>query len=99
MLKSGSQSRLVCLEFPTFRPPNTGGPPHGLKPETYLGHLSHPGEKVPYNEDGYPEKSTYAEGNTSSGALRRIAHWQPERTHEVGKGTDYVSVWMHTTHG
>jgi hypothetical protein len=31
----------------------------------------------------------------SRGGLERIARWEPERTHEAGKGTDRISVWRH----
>ncbi|KAL1310485.1 hypothetical protein AAFC00_000775 [Neodothiora populina] len=27
--------------------------------------------------------------------LLRVAHWRPERTHEIGKETDWISVWRH----
>jgi methyl halide transferase len=60
----------------------------------YLGHLSHPGEELPYDDDENLLEDRIANVE-SEGALRRIAHWQPERTHESGKGTDWVSVWRH----
>ncbi|KAF2841884.1 S-adenosyl-L-methionine-dependent methyltransferase [Patellaria atrata CBS 101060] len=82
---------LICLEFPTYKPPSTGGPPWALPPTVYLQHLSRPGEKIEYDEEGYVVESD----KTNQMALKRIAHWQPERTHDVGKGTDWVSVWKH----
>jgi hypothetical protein len=85
--------KLICLEFPTYKDPLTGGPPFGLTPETYVQHLGHPGETVPYDEHGHVESSVPREINST--ALVRVAHWQPERTHEIGKGTDWISVWRH----
>jgi hypothetical protein len=32
------------------------------------------------------------EGQGEDG-LERVKRWMPERTHEAGKGKDYVSVW------
>lgn len=86
--------RLICLEFPNGKDPRTGGPPFGLNPDVYVAHLSHPGEELAYTPEGYPEKS-YAEGSRTEGGLRRLDHWQPERTHAVGQGKDWVSVWGH----
>ncbi|CAD0094225.1 unnamed protein product [Aureobasidium vineae] len=83
--------RLICLEFPTYKPPSTGGPPWALRPETYLAHLSQPGKEVEYDKEGF---AVWKEGETpGNGALERIAHWKPERTHKIGEGTDNVSVW------
>jgi len=85
--------RLVCLEFPLAKPPASGGPPHGLSSELYVQLFKRPGEEVRYGEDGYvlPEAG---EADAKTGFVR-VEHWQPERTHEVGKGTDWVSVWKH----
>ncbi len=85
--------RLICLEFPTYKVPSTAGPPWGVTPATYVEHLKRPGEKIPYNEEGYVVEETEQPPNEH--ALERIAHWQPARTHEVGKGTDRVSIWRH----
>jgi len=83
--------RLICLEFPTYKPPSTGGPPWALRPETYLAHLSQPGKEVEYDEEGL---AVWKEGQTlGDGALERIAHWKPEKTHKIGEGTDNVSIW------
>ncbi|KAI9888203.1 MAG: hypothetical protein M1820_010247 [Bogoriella megaspora] len=84
---------LICLEFPTYKEPSTGGPPWGLPPEVYLQHLSRPGEDIPYDESGYVVEQAPAEDNEK--ALKRIAHWKAERTHQVGQGTDNVSIWRH----
>lgn len=90
-----SNGRLVCLEFPTYKAPSTGGPPWGVTPSTYVCHLNRPGEKIKYDAEGYVDKEE--EGiPKSKDALLRIFHWQPTRTHEIGKGTDWVSIWCHT---
>ncbi len=63
-----------------------------------MEHLSHPGEQVPYDEQGLVQ--TKALDGTTKEALVRIAHWQPKRTHEVGKDEngnvrDFVAIWRH----
>ncbi|KAH0542311.1 hypothetical protein FGG08_003248 [Glutinoglossum americanum] len=94
LLSSSTSGCLICIEYPTYKDPATRGPPFGLPPKVYLGHLSHPGEELPYDEEGsLLENQIVGTGSTAS--LERIAHWQPERTHEIGKGTDWVSVWRH----
>ena len=89
--------RLVCIEFPTYKEPSTGGPPWGLPPEVYEAHLMRPGEEVMNDAEGYVSKE-YLEQvrqRPNEKGLIRIAHWQPARTHEIGKGTDWVGVWKH----
>ncbi|KAI4144825.1 MAG: hypothetical protein L6R39_004028 [Caloplaca ligustica] len=91
LLSQETPGHLICLEFPTYKDPSTGGPPFGLTPQTYIEHLSHPGEEIPYDESGHVVVGT--RGQPTPGSLTRIDHWQPERTHEIGKGTDWISVW------
>ncbi|KAI9849957.1 MAG: hypothetical protein M1837_000171 [Sclerophora amabilis] len=94
LLSAEPLGHLICVEFPTYKPPSTKGPPYGLPPKVYLGHLSHPGKKLPYdNEDNLLESDIH--DGATEGGLERIVHWQPERTHEIGKGTDWVSIWRH----
>lgn len=85
--------RLICLEFPTYKPPSTGGPPWALPPVVYEEILTRPGEEIQYDKEGNVVVQTPVKDNAK--ALVRIAHWQPERTHEVGKGTDWVGIWKH----
>jgi hypothetical protein len=33
-----------------------------------------------------------------SEGLTRVDHWQPERTHPVGQGTDWIGLWQHKSH-
>jgi SAM-dependent methyltransferase len=92
------KGRLVCLEFPTYKPPSTGGPPWALPPQMYLAHLTRPGDILPYGEDGELLESKLKEPNKKG--LQRIAHFQPQRTHEIGysqdgKVTDWIGVWRH----
>lgn len=93
LLAPAPRGNLVCLEFPTYKDPSTRGPPFGVTPETYVEHLRHPGESIAYDENGYVKKSH--SGKVNPMALERVAHWQPQRTHEIGKGTDSISVWRH----
>ncbi|KAE9377904.1 thiol methyltransferas-like protein [Stipitochalara longipes BDJ] len=90
--------RVVCVEFPTYKPPSTGGPPWALPPKIYLAHLSRPGEELPYGENGELLDSKLGEPRKIG--LQRIAHFQPKRTHQIGydaegRVTDWVSVWRH----
>lgn len=84
---------LICLEFPSKKDPKLAGPPWALPPEVYLAHLSHPGEDISYGEDGYVKD--VSDQSRSPGALERFAHFQPTRTHEIGQGQDWISVWRH----
>lgn len=96
LLRNDANSRLVCLEFPLAKHPNSGGPPHGLRAETYLGHLRHPGEDIPYDKaQGIPMRMSYEGEDTAANALTRIAYWKPERTHAVGHDSDHMSIWTH----
>ncbi|XMA13160.1 hypothetical protein WAI453_005951 [Rhynchosporium graminicola] len=94
------EGRIVCVEFPAYKPPSTGGPSWALPPKVYLAHLTRPGEELPYAEDGELQDSKL--GESSKNGLVRVAHFQPERTHQIGydaegKVTDWVSVWMHSS--
>jgi len=86
--------RLICLEFPLWKEPDTGGPPFALRPATYVAHLSRPGEEVEY-EAGYVKNIDEENPDRSDKGLVRIAHFKAETSHEVGKGTDHISVWAH----
>ncbi|QDS71118.1 hypothetical protein FKW77_009658 [Venturia effusa] len=83
---------LICLEFPTYKEPSTGGPPWALPPEVYENLLPYPGEELTYNADGYVIEKRKEPNNKS---MVRVAHWQPDRTHEIGKGTDWIGIWQH----
>ncbi|KAF1982753.1 S-adenosyl-L-methionine-dependent methyltransferase [Aulographum hederae CBS 113979] len=84
---------LICLEFPTQKDPALGGPPWACPPELHLALLSRPGEEVGYDGEGRVVVEEEEEGRKSEKALTRVAHWRPERTHQVGEGTDWVSIW------
>lgn len=98
LLAPSPQGNLICLEFPVKTPASTGGPPFSSPPNAYMEHLSHPGEKIDYDENG--DIKTEALRRASENGLERVAHWQPERTHEIGKDEqgnvmDWVAVWRH----
>lgn len=93
LLSTHLESCLICVEFPTYKELSTGGPPWGVPSIVYLAHLNNPGREIPYDQDGNPiplEKETSVEREES---FERVAHWKPLRTHAVGEGTDWVSVW------
>lgn len=88
------EGRLICIEFPSNKDPLLGGPPYALPPRVYVEHLGHPGEELPYS----PDSGHVIEGSSkvkNAARLERIAHWMPERTHEIGKDSDWMSVWQH----
>ncbi|CAG8979066.1 hypothetical protein HYALB_00000195 [Hymenoscyphus albidus] len=92
------QGKIICVEFPTYKPHSTGGPPWALPPKVYLGHLSRPGQELPYDEEtGLLESELKEPGKDR---LERLEHFPPKRTHQIGynadgKVTDWVSVWAH----
>ena len=77
---------------------STGGPPFASPSKAYIEHLSHPGQPVPYDEDGNVKYQPLAE--SGPGALERVGYWHPTDTHAVGKDADgnvkdNISVWRH----
>ena len=88
--------RLFCLEFPLNKEPRAGGPPWAVRPELYLALLQSPGQDVEYDEAGLVRYDA-ATSRVGATGLERIGRWQPDRTHEVGKGVDMMSVWKHVT--
>ncbi|KAL8628617.1 hypothetical protein Q9189_005663 [Teloschistes chrysophthalmus] len=93
LLTKNPSGRLICLEFPSYKDPLIGGPPFGLTPSTYVEHLGHPGVELPYDSKGHVKEGS--RDQVDPDGLQRLDHWQPQRTHEVGQGTDWVSVWSH----
>lgn len=63
-----------------------------------MEHLSAPGEEIPYDKNGEIKMDPLK--RASKTGLERVAHWQPERTHQVGMDEngnvrDWVAVWRH----
>jgi hypothetical protein len=87
---------LICLEFPTHKPLASGGPPWALSPATYTELFKQPGQDIMYDAAG---KAVQTDRPNGPGALTRVAHYTPQRTHPVGvvQGVvrDFVSVWRH----
>ncbi|KAJ5138498.1 uncharacterized protein N7515_003346 [Penicillium bovifimosum] len=95
LLSPSPAGNLICLEFPRHKDPQAPGPPWPSTSEAYVEHLSHPGEEVRYVDGVVKHNPLQA---PSEAGLERVAHWTPERTHEVGKGEngvihDRVSIW------
>ena len=88
------EGRLICVEFPSKKDPKIGGPPFAMPAPVYVEHLAHPGKAIPYDEETGHIKVGVS-GPDSPAGLKRIGHWEPARTHEIGKGQDMVSVWQH----
>lgn len=98
LLAPSPQANLICLEFPTTKPAETGGPPFAAPSKAYMEHLSHPGKEIPYTSTGEVKANPLAE--SSPGALERVGHWHPPDAHAIGKNKagevmDYISVWRH----
>ncbi|KAF2861288.1 S-adenosyl-L-methionine-dependent methyltransferase [Piedraia hortae CBS 480.64] len=87
---------LVCLEFPLYKGANEPGPPFGLSPQLYEQALGRPGKGIEYDDEGDGSARPF-EGERSKDGLIRVARWKAKRTHEVGKGSDHVSIWTHQT--
>lgn len=87
---------LVCLEFPTYKPSTSGGPPWSLPSLVHQELFKQPGEEISYDET---QKVIKTDRPESGKALVRVAHWKPARTHKVavinGEVKDWVSVWRH----
>jgi hypothetical protein len=87
---------LICLEFPTHKPPKSGGPPWSLPSAVYQELFKRPGDEIRYDEEG---KLVPQDKHESEKTLTRVAYWKPARTHQVGiingEVKDWVSVWRH----
>ena len=87
---------MICLEYPRHKDPKAPGPPYPSSSEAYMEHLSHPGEDIPYGDNGLVKQDPLRA--PSKAGLERVAHWQPDRTHQGGQGEngviyDRVSIW------
>jgi hypothetical protein len=80
---------LVCLEFPSYKDLKLPGPPWGLREGIYWNLLVAGGDGVIDSE----EAAEAATQTNTGGAFRRLAYIQPERSHEISKGTDMLSIW------
>jgi hypothetical protein len=70
-----------------------------MPPIIYEGHLSRPGDVLPYTEEGC-ELEVEKLGPAHKDCLQRIAHFHPKRTNKLGydadgRITDWVGVWSH----
>ncbi|RHZ61550.1 uncharacterized protein CDV56_108851 [Aspergillus thermomutatus] len=77
---------LVCLEFPMYKDLGLPGPPWGLK-GVHWDLLARGGDGLLTDNVGERETDT-------QGQFQRVLYVKPERTYEVGKGTDMLSVYM-----
>ncbi|KAJ5630924.1 uncharacterized protein N7484_011024 [Penicillium longicatenatum] len=96
LLAPSPAGNLICLESPRHKNPLAPGPPFASPSEAYIEHLSHPGEKIFYNDKGLVIADPLRE--PSKKGLERVGYWQLERTHAVGKDEngvihDRVSIW------
>ena len=90
--------RLVCLEFPTTKPTDSGGPPFALPRAVYDALLGRPGQEIPYDKKEAVDLERLSP--ETHDALERLAHIIPRRSHtdgydENGNMVDRLSVWIH----
>jgi hypothetical protein len=78
--------RLICLEFPMWKPLTAQGPPWGLN-GVYWNILAEGGTGL-VNDAG-----TLAKLNGETGAFERVAYWKPPVSFEQSRGEDMISVW------
>jgi methyl halide transferase len=88
--------RLVCLEFPSGKPPAELGPPWGLTSDIYLALLAQPGQDIPTDINASSISVDPAKG------LTRLERIKPVRTHKAGTDDDgsvrdWLHVWKHTS--
>lgn len=87
---------LICVEFPSAKPENLGGPPWALSAKVHWAHLRRPGEDLGYAYDKYAVKDA-AESEErwvlveqrikdveEGKGLMRVEHFKPDVTHNVG---------------
>ncbi|KAJ5597424.1 TPMT family [Penicillium hordei] len=90
LLSTHQESVIVCVEFPTQKKLSLGGPPYASPSSVYLAHLSHPGQEIRYDVEGAPLTELELE---NANGFQRVGHWKAEKSHPMGKGMDWVSVW------
>ncbi|RJE23296.1 Thiopurine S-methyltransferase TPMT [Aspergillus sclerotialis] len=79
---------LVCLEFPMYKDPKLPGPPWGLN-GVHWNLLSTGGDGLVTSDMEEAEREKLSEGQ-----FTRKVYIKPERTYEMGKGTDMLSVYV-----
>ena len=89
---------LICIEWPSTKAPDSGGPPWALPPQVYEAHLPRPGKELKYGEDGTILVDKL--GPEPKDGLLRTEHFHPKRTHKQGMSeggtvTDWVGIWKH----
>lgn len=78
--------KLVCLEFPMWKPLTAPGPPWGLN-GVHWTILAEGGTGV-VDDAGVPSKP-----NGEVGAFERVIYWKPPVSFEQSRGEDMISVW------
>lgn len=78
---------LTCLEFPMYKDRKIAGPPWGLNGVHW--------DLLERGGDGLLDLDDKSDaGEEGCGLFTRILYVQPERTHQVGQGTDMLSVYQ-----
>ncbi|KAK4225843.1 S-adenosyl-L-methionine-dependent methyltransferase [Podospora fimiseda] len=82
---------LICLEFPLYKDLKLPGPPWGLREGIYWDLLACGGSGM-FGSDEEAQQAMKAD-KVTEGKLERVARLKPERSYEVSKGTDRLSIW------
>lgn len=86
LLKKGGL--VVCFEFPMYKDLKVHGPPWGLN-GVHWNLLSRGGDGLITGDAGEAEAEELPEGQ-----FTRKLYIKPERTYEMGNGTDMLSVYV-----
>jgi hypothetical protein len=78
--------KLICLEFPMWKPLTAPGPPWGLN-GVHWNVLAEGGTGV-VNDAGSLSKPS-----GEAGACERVVYWKPPMSFEQSRGEDMISVW------
>jgi hypothetical protein len=81
---------LVCLEFPLYKDFKLPGPPWPLREGIYWDLLVAGGDGILQDEEA---SRTAVQSPSSGGSFVRLGYFKPERTYEIARGTDMLSIW------
>lgn len=78
--------KLICLEFPMWKPLTAPGPPWGLN-GVHWNILAEGGTGV------VDDAGSLGKPNGEAGACERVVYWKPPMSFEQSRGEDMISVW------
>lgn len=78
--------KLICLEFPMWKPLTAQGPPWGLN-GVHWNILAEGGTGV------VDDAGSLSKPNGEAGACERVAYWKPPTSFEQSRKEDMISIW------